>query len=337
MKSVVIFLVFFSLKTYAETAQVFTLENVKSSKLEVECLNSEIKLFDEPSPSNQLKIVTQVLEGAKTITSSDWSISVAKDSIRDTYKLRCHYPEKAMLDKKLQNQYKFQISFKGTVPHSTSIHTRSGKIETTNWSGTNHFVVENGTIFLRKTNGNFDLHLIKGNLDVQDHKGRLRADIFEGKLLLSKVEGQLDLTNFKGTTEVSAIKGDVSYNSKNGTFLVNQVQGSLKFDVDQGRVQITGVDGAIDGVSDQAQIQVKLLNPARFKAKIKSASVKIETPSNSGAQVYFALNEGLIKVPKFLNQNNYGAVKTANGTLRGGESGRISVTGEAGQVSLSTF
>ena len=95
--------------------------------------------------------------------------------------------------------------------------------------------------------------------------------------------------------------------------------------------------GSIEGVSDQAQITAKLANPARFKATIKNANIKLLVPSSSGAQVSFALSEGQYQAPPYLNKDEYGTTKTLKGTLRGGESGRISVTGEAGRINLSTF
>jgi hypothetical protein len=100
---------------------------------------------------------------------------------------------------------------------------------------------------------------------------------------------------------------------------------------------VVSFQGSIEGVSDQAQITVKLVNPARFRAKIKNANLKLSVPSSSGAQIYVALAEGQFTAPSYLSKDEYGPVKTLKGTLRGGESGRITITGDAGRVNLNTF
>jgi hypothetical protein len=65
--------------------------------------------------------------------------------------------------------------------------------------------------------------------------------------------------------------------------------------------------------------------------------IKLSVPSSSGAQIYVALAEGQFSAPSYLDKDEYGPLKTLKGTLRGGESGRITVTGDAGRVNLNTF
>jgi hypothetical protein len=328
--------VFLSVRSFAEKSQnVQTFENTKNTSIEVQCLNADLKVIQD-STTSSIKIGTQVFEGQKAISDSDWNITVQKDPIKETIKIQCGYPSKVFLDKKLETQYRYYILIRGPSVE-LNVNSRVGKVAVQGWKQPTQIVVENGSVSLEDTSSPFKVNMIKGSLEVQKHAGRLKVDIFEGKVNLSNIDGNLDVTNFTGTTTLKSVNGDVNLNSKSGTTTVESSGGTLKFDADQGKLDLMQFQGSIEGVSDQAQITAKLANPARFKATIKSANVKLLVPSSSGAQVSLALTEGQFQTPSYLNKDEYGATKTVKGTLRGGESGRISVTGDAGHVNLSTF
>ena len=318
-----------------KSQNIVTFENVKNSQIEIQCLNIDLKVIEDASVSN-IKIGTQVFDGQKASTDSDWTISVEKDPIKEIIKVSCKYPQRVFVDKKLETQYRYFMIIKGPS-QELSVNARSGKVSVTNWRQPAQIVVENGSVSLENNSSSFKVNLVKGSLDVAKHNGRLKADVFEGKLKFENVDGNLDVTNFSGTTSIKSVKGDISINSRDATTVVESSSGSLKFDADQGKLDLVQFQGAIEGVSDQALITAKLSNPVRFKAAIKNANLRLSVPSSSGAQVYFALGEGQYQAPSYLNKDEYGTIKTLKGTLRGGESGRISITGDAGKVNLSTF
>lgn len=336
MKSLIAVLLLFSVQSFAQKSQsVVTFENIKNTQIDVQCLNIDLKVIHD-STTPHMKIGTQVFDGNKAATDSDWTITVQKDPIKETIRVQCQYPSKVLVDKKLETQFRYYIIMRGPSTE-LNVNSRAGKVAVTGWKQPTHIVVENGSITTEDTSSPFKLNVIKGNIDVQKHNGRMKADVFEGKLVFANIEGNLDVTNFTGSTLLKAVNGDVNLNSRSGSTTVEGSSGSLKFDADQGKLDLMGFQGPIEGVSDQAQITAKLANPARFKASIKNAIIKLSVPSSSGAQVYFALSEGQFAAPSYLNKDEYGTTKTLKGTLRGGESGRISVTGEAGRVNLSTF
>jgi hypothetical protein len=337
MKFLVIsFALLFCLQTFAKESQnIMTFENSKNTSIEVQCLNADLKVIHD-STIPTIKIGTQVFEGQKAINGGDWNISVQKDAIKEIIKIQCNFPSKVFLDKKLETQYRYYILIRGPSV-DLNVNSRVGKVSIQGWKQPSQIVVENGSVVLEDTASPFKVNMIKGTLDVKKHLGRLKVDVFEGKLNLSNIDGNLDATNFSGVTTLKSVNGDVNLNSKSGTTTVESSSGTLKFDADQGKLDLIQFQGSIEGTSDQAQINAKLANPARFKATIKNANVKLSVPSSSGAQVSLALSEGQFQTPSYLNKDEYGATKTVKGTLRGGESGRISVTGEAGHVNLSTF
>ncbi|MES2768343.1 MAG: hypothetical protein V4596_04290 [Bdellovibrionota bacterium] len=326
----------FTAVSFAQKSQnVTTFENIKNTQIDIQCLNIDIKVIHDGSTPH-LKVGTQVFDGTKANTDTDWNISVQKDAIKETIKVICNYPSKVFVDKKLETQYRYYMILRGPSTE-LNINSRVGKVSINGWKQATHVVLENGSVSLENTAAPFKVNMVKGNLDVTKHSGRLKADVFDGKLIFSGVEGNLDVTNFNGNSSLKGVNGDVNLNSKSGTTTVEGSSGTLKFDADQGKLDLVSFQGAIEGVSDQAIITAKLTNPARFKATIKNANIKLSVPSSSGAQVYFALSEGQFQAPSYLNKDEYGATKTLKGTLRGGESGRISITGEAGRVNLNTF
>lgn len=326
----------FAVEGFAQKSQnVQNFDISKNTQIEIQCLNADLKVIHDSTTQN-IKIGTQVFEGQKAITDSDWSITTQKDPIKETIKIQCNYPTRVFMDKSLETQYRYYILIRGPSVEM-NVNSRVGKVSVQGWKQPTQIVVENGSVNLDDTSASFKVNMIKGDLTVQKHIGRLKADVFEGKLNISNVEGNLDVTNFTGTTTLKVVKGDVNLNSKSGTTTVEGSSGTLKFDADQGKLDLVQFQGSIDGVSDQAVITAKLANPARFKATIKNATIKLSVPSSSGAQVYFGLSEGQYQAPSYLNRDEYGTTKTLKGTLRGGESGRISVTGEAGKINLSTF
>lgn len=336
MKYLVIGVFLVSSQVFAQKSQnITTFENIKNTQIEVQCLNIDLKVIHDASTPH-MKIGTQVFDGQKANTDSEWSVSVQKDPIKETIKVVCHYPSKVLVDKKLESQYRFFMIMRGPSTE-LNINSRSGKVSINGWKQPTHVVLENGSVDLENTSASFKVNLVKGSLDVQKHSGRLKADAFDGKLSFAGIEGNLDVTNFNGTSTLKGVNGDVSLNSRAGNTTVESSSGTLKFDADQGKLDLISFQGAIEGVSDQAMITAKLANPARFKAAIKNANIKLSVPGSSGAQVYFALSEGQYQAPGYLSKDEYGTTKTLKGTLRGGESGRISVTGEAGKVNLSTF
>lgn len=325
-----------STKSFAQKAQVVsTFENVKNTQIEIQCLNIDLKVIQDDS-SPHLKIGTQVFEGTQGVTDPDWTISVGKDEIKDLIKIQCLFPSKVFVDKKLETKIRYYVIIRGPSV-DLKVNSRAGKALVQGWKSPTDIVIENGSVNLVDTSSPFKVNLIKGSLDVQNHNGRLKADVFDGKLSLSNIDGNVDVTNFLGSTVLNEVSGDVSLNSRSGNTLVEKSKGSLKFDADKGKLDLISFQGSIEGVSDQAQITAKLVNPAKFRAKIKNANIKLSVPSSSGAQVYVALTEGQFFAPSYLNKDEYGTVKTLKGTLRGGESGRISVTGDAGRVNLNTF
>lgn len=336
MKLFTVAFLLFSTSSLAQKSQnIVTFENIKNTQVDVQCLNIDLKVIHDATTPH-MKIGTQVFDGNKAATDSDWSITVQKDPIKEAIKIQCTYPSKVFVDKKLETQYRYYIILRGPSVE-LNVNSRAGKVAVTGWKQSTQIVVENGSVTMEDTSSPFKVNLVKGSLDVQKHSGRLKADVFEGKLNFTNVEGNLEVTNFTGSTTLKAVNGEVNLNSRSGSTVVEGSSGSLKFDADQGKLDLLGFQGAIEGVSDQAQITAKLTNPARFKANIKNANIKLSVPSSSGAQVYFALSEGQFSAPSYLNKDEYGTTKTLKGTLRGGESGRISVTGEAGRVSLGTF
>jgi hypothetical protein len=336
MKFLVILGILLSQNTFAEKSQnVQTFDITKNTQVEVQCLNADLKVIhDATTPT--LKIGSQVFDGQKVNTESDWNITTQKDAIKDTIKIQCNFPSRVFMDKKLETEKRYYILIRGPSVE-LNVNSRVGKVSVQGWKQPTQIVVENGSVSLEDTSSPFKVNLIKGSLDVQKHNGRLKADVFEGKLTLANIDGNLDVTNFTGTTTLKTVNGDVNLNSKSGTTTVESSSGSLKFDADQGKLDLMQFQGSIEGVSDQALITAKLANPARFKATIKNATIKLSVPSSSGAQVYLALTEGQFQTPSYLNKDEYNATKTVKGTLRGGESGRISVTGDTGHVNLTTF
>jgi hypothetical protein len=334
--SIVVLSQMISTESFAQKAQVVsTFENVKNTQVEIQCLNIDLKVIHDDS-SPHLKIGTQVFEGTKGVVDPEWTISVQKDAIKDIIKIQCKYPSKIFVDKKLETQYRYYVILRGPSTE-LKVNSRTGKISVQGWKSPTDIVIENGSVHLADTSSTFKVNLIKGSLDVQKHNGRFKADVFDGKLSLSNIDGKVDVTNFAGSTVLKDVNGDVDFNSRSGNTLVEKSKGSLKFDVDQGKLDLVSFQGSIEGVSDQTQITAKLVNPARFRAKIKNANLKLSVPSSSGAQVYVALAEGQFSAPSYLSKDEYGPVKTLKGTLRGGESGRITVTGDAGRVNLNTF
>lgn len=336
MKFLIIGALLISGQVFAQKSQnVTTFENIKNTQIEIQCLNIDLKVIHDASTPH-LKIGTQVFDGQKANTDSDWNVSVQKDAIKETIKIACNYPSKVLVDKKLEGQYRYYMIIRGPSTE-LNINSRSGKISINGWKQPTHIVLENGAVDLENTSSPFKVNLIKGSLAVEKHSGRLKADAFDGKMTFVGVEGNLDVTNFNGTSSLKGVNGDVSLNSRAGATTVEGSSGTLKFDADQGKLDLISFQGSIEGVSDQAVITAKLSNPARFKAAIKNANIKLSVPGSSGAQVYFALSEGQFQAPSYLNKDEYGTTKTLKGTLRGGESGRISITGDAGKVNLSTF
>lgn len=321
---------------FAQKSQsITTFENIKNTPIEIQCLNIDLKVIHDSSTPN-MKIGTQVFDGQKASTDNAWSVSVQKDPIKDVIKIQCYYPERVVVDKKLEAQFRFYMIIRGPSTE-LNVNARSGKVSVSGWRQPAQVVVENGSVELDGTSSQFKVNIVKGNLDVNKHTGRLKADVFDGKLNFTGVDGNLDVTNFNGNTNLKSVTGDVSLNSRSGNTVVESSSGSLKFDADQGKLDLMSFQGAIEGTSDQAQITARLANPARFKANIKNATIKLLVPGSSGAQVNLALTEGQFQAPGYLNKDEYGTTKTVKGTLRGGESGRISVTGDAGKVNLTTF
>ncbi len=336
MKFLFLSVLFVSLQSFAQKSQnVMTFENIKNTQIDVQCLNIDLKVIHDATTPH-MKIGTQVFDGQKASTDADWSISVQKDPIKEMIKVQCHYPSKVLVEKKLESQFRYYIILRGPSTE-LNVNARLGKVSLSGWKQPSHIVIEEGSISTEATSAPMKLNVVKGSVEVKKHNGRLNLDSFEGKLNISDVEGNTHITNFAGSTTLKSVNGDVSLNSRSGAATVVDSGGSLKFDADQGKLDLQSFKGSIEGVSDQAQITAKLVNPARFRAKIKNAVIRLSVPSSSGAQVYFALSEGQFQGPTYLNKDEYGSTKTLKGTLRGSESGRLSVTGEAGRVNLSTF
>lgn len=330
------FLGLLSEQTFAQKSQnVVTFENIKNTQIDIQCLNIDLKVIHD-STTPHLKIGTQVFDGQKASSDSEWSISVQKDPIKEAIKIQCLYPSKVFLDKTLQSQFRYYIILRGPSTE-LNVNARLGKVALTGWKQPAHIVVEEGTITTDDTSSPMKLNVIKGAVEVKKHTGRLNAEAFEGKLSFNGVDGNMNVTNFTGATHFKSVNGDINLNTRSGSAAVADSGGSFKFDADQGKLDLQSFKGSIEGASETAIITAKLANPARFRAKIKNATVRLSVPSSSGAQVYFALTEGQFQAPSYLNKDEYGSTKTLKGTLRGGESGRLSVTGEAGRIHLTTF
>ncbi len=331
-----VFILLFASISYAQRAQVVNaFENTKHLQIEVQCLNADLRAIHD-AKEKDVKIVTQVFEGQKPSTSNDWTISVQKDPIKELVRVQCQYPQKVFVDSKLENSHRFQIVIRGPSA-DLKVNSRTGRVSVTGWTKPAEIVVERGSIQLANTSGTSKVNVLTGSISVEKHDGRLVVDSFKGKVNIKGVDGNVDITNFSGSTHIQNVNGNIAFDSKSGATQVEASSGTFKFDADEGKLDIKTFKGPIEGNTNQALVNARLMNPARFKASVKNANVNISAPSSSGAQVYFALAEGQFKAPAYLNKDEVGNTKTVKGSLRGGESGRISVTGEAGRINLSTF
>lgn len=337
MKQILIgFYMLFASTTFAQNAQVVnTFGSSKSMQIEVQCLNADLKVIHDAT-TKDLKIGTQVFEGQHPAKDAAWNISVQKDPLKDLVKIQCHYPQKVFVDSKLESSHRYYIIIRGPSA-DLKVNSRTGKVAVSGWKQPAEIVVERGSVVLDDTGAAFKVNVLSGSIDVSKHTGRLNVDSFKSKVTIDGVEGNVEVTNFTGATQLKGINGNISLNSKSGATQVEGSSGSFKFDADEGKLDIKTFKGSIEGNTNQTSITARLTNPARFKASVKNANINISAPSSSGASVYFALNEGQFKTPAHLTKDEMGAAKTVKGSLRGGESGRISITGDAGRISLTTF
>lgn len=298
------------------------------TSITVQCPVADVSFL--PLQTKSLSVQAQIMEGGKA-RGQGWSFKI--DRAAQNVVISCEPPESVM--EKAGNQ-RYAIQLKGpSVP--LNVFIRFGSVDFNGIQSPTHVTVEKGSIKYLNTSQSAKLHLVSGSIDVENHSGRLKVDAFDSKTKISNVDGNTDINHFSGVLSVKSVNGEMNLNGKKSQMVLENVSGGLKFDVDAGKLDLESFSGTVDGVTDQTQFQAKLLNPVRLKVKSKAAQMKISVPSSSGAQVYFALSDGQFVVPGFLSQDNSGSVKVVKGTLRGGETGRVQVTGETGRVQLSTY
>lgn len=300
-----------SLVSFSAFAQT-SFEVGRNTKLQLQCDQAQVKL---------LKTSSQSL----SITNSSTKVTMRKDVIDDVIKVDCNG-----LDPKMA----FTIQG-ASIP--VKINLRNGSVNVQDWSSEIHALVEKGSITTKKTSSNLKLFMTNGQIDVQENQGRLKVKGFNIKLAVSNIEGNSEIDNFMGSTKINNIKGDLSVNARNGVISVIDVTGTVKYNTDNGKLDLAQINGSIEGESDQAQVIIKMQNPARLRAKVKNGNYRIMVPSSSGAQVSMSFEDAQFQVPSFLNQNTFGNTKVVRGNLRGSETGRISLSGDSARVNLQTF
>ncbi len=313
----------------------FQVDVQSQTQVSVECPLADVIYTAVPateSAGRTLQVQAQLMDGSKARGNS-WNFAMEKDPTGQKVTFRCEPPESALL-KNSSQKYKVQIRG-ASIP--LSVHIRYGSVNVTGLKSSSQFTVERGSIKLANTSQSVKLFVINGSIEVDQHNGRLKIETFDSKVKVTSVEGNVDINNFGGTTNLKSIAGEIVLDGKKSTFVVESSSGGLKFDTGAGKVELDSFNGPVDGQAEQTVVQAKLLNPVRFKLISKIAQAKVLVPSSSGAQVYFSLTDGQYQVPSFLKQDSSGSVKTVRGSLRGGESGRLNVTGETGRVQLSTY
>lgn len=317
--------------TFALYTFVFAQEAIDVSaqtSVTVQCPIADVSYVHAQTKS--ISVQSQIIEGNKA-RGQGWSFKV--DKTTPNVVISCEPPESIM--EKIGNQ-RYSIQLKGpSVP--LNIFIRFGSVDINGIENPTHVTVERGSIKYLNTSQSAKLHIVSGSVDVEKHTGRLKIDAFDSKTKISNVDGNTDINHFSGILNAKNVNGEMTLNGKKSQIVLESISGGMRFDLDAGRLDIESFSGTLEGITDQTQFQAKLLNPVRFKVKSKAAQMKILVPNSSGAQVYFALTDGQFSVPSFLSQDTSGSVKVVKGTLRGGESGRVQVTGETGRVQLSTY
>lgn len=210
---------------------------------------------------------------------------------------------------------------------------RHGKIQIDSWSAPIRAQALEGSIVINGGNGDVKATLQEGDLRIKKRQGKVVAENFSGKLLLDDIKGNVETELFVGDGVLNGLEGNIELHSHKASVVVTGGKGRFDFDSTRGSIKLTQFSGDLKGVTEEGQINAKILNAGDVRITAQAGSVNLELPG-SGASVSVSSTEGSISGPSHLKTDQLAGQRVMRGRLRGSDEGSVVVRTTTGSVRI---
>ena len=327
-------LVFFYLwffPLWAQSSKSFTHSVGSAKKIVIRGYQGKLQIF--PGSSDLLKVETKK-QGQDSSGPWDFQVKEKGDvlevSMKDSSSTEREDWSKVRSMGRVPG---FQMRF--TVPkRPIEIFWHEGQVVAHKWKESLNIQMTRGDIELKDGQGPLLLQLVQGRVKISGHKGKVELQSFGGQVSVDRTEGEWKLDNHSSSYKIKGHRGPMSLRNYNGFLDMSKIQGDLVVRNQNGKLRLNGFRGNFEAQIEKGSLQAKVESLGNFTVESEEASVVLNVPEKSGAQVSLRSQKGRVKGPKHLRKIQKGLWEEYRGRLKGQKQGNIKIVSKYGDIVL---
>ena len=322
-------LYFFSL--WAQSSKPFTHSVGSAKKIVIRGYQGKLQIF--PGSSDVLKMETKK-QGQDSSNSWDFQVKEKEDilevSMKDSSSTERQDWSKIRSTKEVPG-----FGVRITVPRRpVEIFWHEGQVVVHKWEQSLSVQMTRGDIELKDGQGSLVLQLIQGRVKISGHKGKVELQSFGGQVSVDKTEGEWRLDNHSSSYKINGHRGPISLRNYNGSLDMRKVYGDLVVRNQNGKLKLNRFRGNFEARIEKGSLQAEVERLGNFTVESEEASIVLNVPKKSGAQVSLRSQKGRVKGPKHLRKIQKGLWEEYRGRLKGQKQGNIKIVSKYGDIVL---
>jgi len=266
---------------------------------------------------------------------------IRSSNLGDTVEVRAQLPPNGTdWVRWAQGKHVPQVRLDITAPQNMNleIYWTHGDVHVPRWTAPVAVTSQDGHLDVENVDGNVTIRSMSGTVKVEKITGNVNMENFSSAITAEDITGKTKIRNFSGEAHVKNVTGPVYLSSQKGPVTLQDTKGTLEVQTGMAVIHVLEHDGSLTGHSDAGAINAKLIgDTAEARLTSVSGSLSLTVPKGSRASVSLFTTEGHLTAPSSLEQKNETAGRWARGNLNGGETGRIRLRSDSGDLVLRSL